>query len=151
MLMQNNIKSFLEMKNLFFPRMQVINTKRIQENQNLKLINKIKYYKNKENSNFLTIKIITKIEFENNILLLELECEGTFELKDTDNSLNEEQKKYILQRNTVAIMYPFIRSQISLLTTQPGMMPIIIPPIDINALVEQNENNFIEEIFEEKK
>ena len=36
----------------------------------------------------------------------------------------------LMEVNTVAIMFPFIRSQVSLLTTQPGMTPIIIPPIN---------------------
>ena len=31
----------------------------------------------------------------------------------------------IMDTNTVAIMFPFIRSQVSLLTTQPGMTPIV--------------------------
>ena len=41
-----------------------------------------------------------------------------------------------MKKNTVAIMFPFIRSQVSILTTQPGMIPIVMPPININALVE---------------
>ena len=36
----------------------------------------------------------------------------------------------IMETNTVAIMFPFIRSQVSLLTTQPGMTPIVLPPIN---------------------
>ena len=36
----------------------------------------------------------------------------------------------IMDTNTVAIMFPFIRSQVSLLTTQPGMTPIVLPPIN---------------------
>jgi preprotein translocase subunit SecB len=27
-------------------------------------------------------------------------------------------------------MFPFIRSQVTLLTTQPGMTPIVLPPIN---------------------
>ena len=33
-------------------------------------------------------------------------------------------------------MMPFIRSQVSLLTTQPGLTPILLQPIDVNALVD---------------
>ena len=36
----------------------------------------------------------------------------------------------IVKTNTVAIMFPFIRSQVTLLTTQPGMTPIVLPPIN---------------------
>ena len=38
-------------------------------------------------------------------------------------------------KNTVAILFPYIRSQISLMTTQPGMHPIIIPPMNIVSLI----------------
>ncbi|MCC8050015.1 MAG: protein-export chaperone SecB [Clostridiales bacterium] len=36
----------------------------------------------------------------------------------------------VVKNNTVAIMFPFVRSQITLLTSQPGMQPVIIPPIN---------------------
>jgi preprotein translocase subunit SecB len=39
----------------------------------------------------------------------------------------------------VAILFPFVRSQISLITSQPGMMPVIIPAINVNALLDESE------------
>ena len=45
----------------------------------------------------------------------------------------------ILKANTVAIMFPYIRSQISLLTTQPGLHPVMLPPMNINALLDSTE------------
>ena len=48
-------------------------------------------------------------------------------------SMESEDKdlvRSIMETNTVAIMFPFIRSQVSLLTTQPGMTPIVLPPIN---------------------
>ena len=41
-----------------------------------------------------------------------------------------EKEENIIKTNTVAIMFPFIRSQVTLLTTQPGMTPIVLPPIN---------------------
>ena len=43
---------------------------------------------------------------------------------------NYEKEEKIMKSNTVAIMFPFIRSQVTLLTTQPGMAPIVLPPIN---------------------
>ena len=40
------------------------------------------------------------------------------------------KEESIIKTNTVAIMFPFIRSQVTLLTTQPGMTPIVLPPIN---------------------
>ena len=40
-------------------------------------------------------------------------------------------KEMILKNNAVAIMFPFIRSQVSLITTQPGLAPVMLQPINI--------------------
>lgn len=41
----------------------------------------------------------------------------------------------ILEKNTIAIMFPYIRSYISLITTQPGMAPIVLPAMNIIAMI----------------
>ena len=45
----------------------------------------------------------------------------------------------ILEKNTIAIMFPYIRSYISIITTQPGMNPIVLPAMNIVAMI--NEQN----------
>lgn len=41
----------------------------------------------------------------------------------------------ILEKNTIAIMFPYIRSYISIITTQPGMAPIVLPAMNIIAMI----------------
>ena len=41
----------------------------------------------------------------------------------------------MLEKNTIAIMFPYIRSYISSITTQPGMSPIVLPAMNIVAMV----------------
>ena len=56
---------------------------------------------------------------------------------------NEALKQELVRYNTVAIMFPYLRSQISLVSTQPDMPPITIPPMNIVGLfkeVDQREN-----------
>ncbi|MCI8731573.1 MAG: preprotein translocase subunit SecB [Lachnospiraceae bacterium] len=48
---------------------------------------------------------------------------------------NYEREESVINNNTVAIMFPFIRSQVTLLTTQPGMAPIVLPPINTQKYV----------------
>ena len=69
------------------------------------------------------------IEFSNSLDMI-FGIETIYCVKDTGIIENireggEENEEY-----TVAIMFPFIRSQITLLTTQPGMTPIVLPPIN---------------------
>lgn len=53
----------------------------------------------------------------------------------------EDATKGLIERNAIAIMFPYMRSYISLLTTQPSMAPIVIPAINIVSLVESFEKN----------
>lgn len=68
---------------------------------------------------------------------LKLSISGFFSFKVDD--LEDEIKQLLLKKNTLSILFPYLRAQISLITSQPGMEPIVLPPININALVE-NEN-----------
>lgn len=48
----------------------------------------------------------------------------------------------LLEKNTIAIMFPYIRSYISIITTQPGMPPIVLPAMNIIAMInDQNGKN----------
>lgn len=41
-----------------------------------------------------------------------------------------------LKANAVAVMFPYLRSQVTLLTTQPNIFPIVLPTININKLLQ---------------
>jgi preprotein translocase subunit SecB len=58
---------------------------------------------------------------------------GVFMIEEEDSS-DDEFNEILFQQNAVAIMFPFLRSQVSLLTTQPGITPLLIPPINIVKL-----------------
>lgn len=60
---------------------------------------------------------------------------GIFEL--TEESI---MGKKLLTNNAVAILFPYLRSQLTLLTSQPGFEPIILPVMNINALLNHNDN-----------
>lgn len=45
----------------------------------------------------------------------------------------------IVRQNAVAIVMPYIRSEISLLTAQPGVEPIVLPPFNIIEMLNESE------------
>lgn len=45
----------------------------------------------------------------------------------------EEDK--LLQQNAVAIIMPYIRSEVSILTAQPGMDTVVLPPLNTVELL----------------
>lgn len=71
-------------------------------------------------------------------------AEGKYDIKVQISgifSLSEESVlgKKVLANNTVAILFPYLRSQLTLLTSQPGFEPMILPVMNINALMSDEE------------
>ena len=56
----------------------------------------------------------------------------------------KQENQMLIERNTLAIMFPYFRSYVSTLTTQPGMTPIVLPAMNIMTMLAQKE---ISEIF----
>ena len=77
------------------------------------------------------VSVTAEIMSEPESLALNLTAEAVFSL-DSDSNILESP---LIKQNTVAIMFPFIRSEITLLTSQPGMSPIVIPPLNINKML----------------
>jgi len=44
----------------------------------------------------------------------------------------------LINKNAVAILMPYVRSQLSLITAQPGMECIVMPPINVSAMMEKS-------------
>lgn len=70
----------------------------------------------------------------------EISLTGFFTFSD-DEEVDEQMKKTLINNNTIAIMMPYIRSQVSLLTAQPGMDCVVLPAFNINRIVTSNEGN----------
>ena len=73
---------------------------------------------------------------EDETVILEIVVSGIFEFNAI---LDNEQKQIILSKNTMAILFPYLRAQATLLTAQPDMEPVVIPAININALLQNLE------------
>ena len=51
----------------------------------------------------------------------------------------EQKTRTLIERNTLAIMFPYFRSYVSTLTTQPGMTPIVLPAMNIIAMLTEKD------------
>ena len=51
----------------------------------------------------------------------------------------EQKTRTLIERNTLAIMFPYFRSYVSTLTTRPGMMPIVLPAMNIIAMLTEKD------------
>ena len=70
----------------------------------------------------------------------EISLTGFFSFSD-GAEVDDQIKKTLINNNTVAIMMPYMRSQVSLLTAQPEMDCIVLPAFNINKMVNNNESN----------
>ena len=59
----------------------------------------------------------------------------------SDSGFDDNAKKEIIKKNTVAIMMPYVRSQLTLMTAQPNVDTVVMPPLNIVAMFDQNSNN----------
>lgn len=59
-------------------------------------------------------------------------------VKSKAHFITKQENTHLIEKNTIAIMFPYIRSHISTITSQPGMMPIVLPPINIAAMLKDN-------------
>lgn len=75
------------------------------------------------------VELILTVTKEDLKLLVVANAKFSYEADDYS------KEESIINANTIAIMFPFIRSQVSLLTTQPGMSPIMLPPINTAKLI----------------
>ena len=89
---------------------------------------------------------VMNIKFEHNIQsmlrLKNIIAENAFELRADLVGIFDVDEEWVdkLKANAVAIMFPYLRSQLTLLTSQPEMMPIILPTVNINKLLESNKD-----------
>ena len=97
----------------------------------------IEYAINSEDDTKVRVVVDTTVTNEVQSVVLNVQTVGIFKVDKLD--IDDATYEHLIKANTVAIIFPFIRSQVSLLTTQPGMMPVMIPPININALIENQD------------
>lgn len=66
---------------------------------------------------------------------LEISLSGFFSI-EVDDELTEDLKNTLVTKNSVAILMPYLRSQVSLLTAQPGVDCVILPAFNINNMLD---------------
>ncbi len=84
-----------------------------------------------DNIKKITIGIIGNKKDEYTV---EVQASGLFEYEG-------DATESIIQQNAVAIVMPYVRSQLTLLTSQPGVEPIVMPPFNIIEMLKAQSSN----------
>lgn len=125
--------SILEMKSLLFEK---INFERIgvKNSNELKMNISVKISHNEKNNIFkVTLGFEANKPEEYNIYI---ELAGFFTVITDDHAL----RQLLLNKNAVAILMPYIRSQLSLLTAQPETDCIVLPPFNVSKMIEDSNS-----------
>src|SRR5690625_1824610 len=85
-------------------------------------------------------------ELKENSFYIKTAVIGVFSL-ETQDDVEEGFKDTMYKKNALAILYPYVRSLISDLSSKGSLDPIRLPPINIAAMVENN--NLITEQYNE--
>lgn len=125
----NDMKSNLKMQQFYFSECSLKREPVIKDgdyNINLK--------KEIQSAGEHTYDVTLKTEVSKNDVELLVVAKARFIL-EADDYINEET---VINRNTIAIMFPFVRSQVTLMTSQPAMSPVVLPPVN-TARFEENQ------------
>ncbi len=132
MKVQNEIKSVLNMDKLIIEKAEFSRVEEdfsydemgIEVGRKVEKIDALKY----------KVSLETTVKSKEGYVNVYVKTVGWFSL---DAPLKDSEEEFPLLRNAVAIMFPFVRSQITLVTSQPNMQPVVLPPININSLIEE--------------
>ena len=102
------------------------------ENYNFTLNNEVLESEDKE---IFKIFLEIIIEDDDNSIYINIAISGIFGF-DEKHNIEESIKKSIVQKNTLAILFPYLRSLVSTISSNAGIKPIIIPAVNINLLLE---------------
>lgn len=56
---------------------------------------------------------------------------------ERDDELGRDMRQGLIEKNAVAILMPYLRSELTLLTAQPDTDSVILPPFNINKMFER--------------
>lgn len=134
---KNNTHSILKLKSIIvkefsFDRQLIFDSNILPK---ITLTKKIETNDDVDSYVTLAIKLIADAAYS-----LSLSIVGIFSVSDEDEKKIDISKEVLLEKNAISILFPYLRSQITLLTSQPSFQPIVLPPININALFDDNNN-----------
>ena len=70
---------------------------------------------------------------------LVISLSGYFEIEGRED-LKDETIRTLIDKNAVAILMPYLRSEVTLLTSQPEMESVVLPVFNINKMLDNEKN-----------
>lgn len=126
-----NIESNLKIKNIYFSELSFRRDENIEKTFEITHSFDVKYEDILKDS--IKVSIIYSSNAKNSLFETKAVINGRFELTNYEN-FDDDTIESLLKINTIAILVPYLRSQVVLLTSQIGINPIQIPIINAEML-----------------
>ena len=130
----SGVPASLKLENMFFSKIEYFREEDFQKTDYMIQFNR-EIKKSEENPQKYRVALEANIKDKNGRMELNIEIVGIFISDYTEQ--DADLIKSIIQDNTTAILFPYLRSQISLVTTQPEFSPIILPPMNIAEMFKE--------------
>lgn len=129
---QENLKSSLVFHDYIVNHIEFTTNENFQEGEidiKFRINRNIEYGENSDNTVYVSLDVVVfdKASENNYPFTLKLKVTGKFEIFSTD----EEKRHTLVTKNTIAILFPYVRSLISTYTANANVPPLILPPINV--------------------
>ena len=126
----DNYSSVLTLTKMVFDKI-VFERKGFKNENELKFRLQVQIGKNRNSAYKVTLVLEgdKKDEYE-----LQISLTGFFEIQNSDE-LSDSTVQALIEKNAVAILMPYLRSEVTLLTAQPETDSVVWPAFNINKLV----------------
>lgn len=135
--MSKDIKSMLQLKKVIIEKASLSQDPHSSKREELSLKIKRAVSQLTGVKNQYKVSISTHVNSNDSSVEVEVVASGIFSFDEIPDDAKTVES--LLQYNAVAILFPYVRSYITTITSNAGMIPIILPPINVNNL--ENEND----------
>lgn len=137
-----NAKSSLRFIDYYVDEVQFYNNKLFEERSvelDFQISHSIEYTEDKNNTFFVTLNIVVfdNAEENNYPFTISVSITGIFQT----NIENVDSIKNFAEINSIAILFPYLRSIVSTYTANANIQPLILPPINVVNMIMENDDN----------
>ena len=127
-----NFNSLLTLQKLVFDKIE-FDRKGFKNANELKFELQVQIGIGEDRTHKVTLVLKGEKQEEYSILI---SLSGFFKIEKQEE-IDDEMVRQLINKNTVAIMMPYLRSELTLLTAQPDTDSAVLPPFNINAMMEE--------------
>ena len=125
----SDFNSVLKLQKMVFDRIE-FDRKGFKNNEGLNFKLQVQIGADKDETYKVTLVLNGTKQDEYNIVI---SLSGFFKI-ETQEELDDKAVQNLINKNAVAILMPYLRSELTLLTAQPDTDSVVLPPFNINKM-----------------